>query len=251
MPYYTVTTANFTMPAELATDTAAVSDSTFLYLGQIAELTGGGFFQVTALPDATHVTLKNLEDTPNGSYPGNVSPGTVISSGARLASLATTGYAVAGAYPNPPWQLSQSNSGFTVSTQDYSKAWMLRSLMLSDQYYARGGRSNTEGIFAPSLDIKSRGYWRFRMLVQPGTYTLYINVKQSINLDPRPSLTVEANPAMGIPADVTAIAPAGTGFVKCGPVTFIPTATGPIWVRFNANYEAQNIDCYWDNVEFS
>lgn len=71
---FTATTADFTQPAELATVNVEVANSTWVSIGQILFVQGGGHYEVTAVPDSTHVTLKNLEDTANDAYPGNTAP---------------------------------------------------------------------------------------------------------------------------------------------------------------------------------
>jgi hypothetical protein len=80
---YTVTTANFTVPALGASADADVSNSNWCVTGQILFLEGAGYFQVTNKPDSTTVTLKNIE-TAGGEYAGNIAAGTVINSGAQL-----------------------------------------------------------------------------------------------------------------------------------------------------------------------
>lgn len=73
---FTTTTANFTMPASLATAVATVVNSTWATIGQIVFLQNCGWLEVTAKTDSTHITLKNLETATN--YTDNVAPGTVV-----------------------------------------------------------------------------------------------------------------------------------------------------------------------------
>lgn len=82
---FTVTTANFTQPAEGATVNVEVANSTWIAQDQHLYVTGGGDYQVTAIPDATHVTIRNLENTAGGLYPGNAAPAVVIASGADVS----------------------------------------------------------------------------------------------------------------------------------------------------------------------
>lgn len=82
---FTTLTANFTMPAELATAVADVGTSAWATIGQVLYLQGAGWLRVTAKPSATQVTLRNLEDTANGLYTENVAPATVIASGSSLS----------------------------------------------------------------------------------------------------------------------------------------------------------------------
>lgn len=73
---FTTLTANFTMPASLATAVATVADSTWSTIGQIVFLESCGWLEVTAHTDGTHMTLKNLETAT--AYTSNVAPGTII-----------------------------------------------------------------------------------------------------------------------------------------------------------------------------
>ena len=82
---FTVTTANFTQPAEGATVVVEVANSTWIASGQHLYVTGGGDYEVTAIPDGTHVTLRNLENTASALYPGNAAPAAVIGSGAAVS----------------------------------------------------------------------------------------------------------------------------------------------------------------------
>jgi hypothetical protein len=82
---FTTLGANYTMPAELGSATVAVADSSWIGLNQILYLAGAGYLQATAIPDATSVTLKNLEDAATDAYLTNVAPATVIPSGSKLS----------------------------------------------------------------------------------------------------------------------------------------------------------------------
>lgn len=84
---YTLTTANFDMPAELATVVVSVEDSTPFVVDAIVFGKGGGakgFFQVAAITGATSVTLTNLADTASSAYTTNSAPGTTFASGAKI-----------------------------------------------------------------------------------------------------------------------------------------------------------------------
>lgn len=75
---YTATTVDFTQPAELATVTIDVGTSAWVAIGQIVYVNGGGYYEVTATPSATKITIKNLEDSTTGAYSGNTAPATNI-----------------------------------------------------------------------------------------------------------------------------------------------------------------------------
>lgn len=75
---FTVTTADFTMPTYLGTEIIEVENSSWAAIGQPVYVEGTGFFAVTAITDATHLTLMNLDDNA-GAYADNATPGTPIS----------------------------------------------------------------------------------------------------------------------------------------------------------------------------
>jgi hypothetical protein len=154
------------------------------------------------------------------------------------------------ATPNSPWRLYSALDYRTKGSANYSLAWMLRSVTVGDNYQARGGRDDMEGYLnPPSLRIQSRGKWRFRWKLSIGIHNISVRVKQEINLDPRPTLTVKANSEIGLLADAVGTAPSGAGWVTIGPVSVAITTAGATWVELAANYEAQNINSYWDYLE--
>ena len=68
---FTTFTAEFTVPAELASDVATVADTSWISKNQIlyaAKVDGSviGYYQATAIGSSTSVTLKNLENTTLG-----------------------------------------------------------------------------------------------------------------------------------------------------------------------------------------
>lgn len=81
---FTLTTLDFTMPAELANVVVTVADTSWMAVGQPVFVQTAGFFEVVTIGGATSVTLKNLEDTPNDAYLDNVAPATVIASGMKV-----------------------------------------------------------------------------------------------------------------------------------------------------------------------
>lgn len=137
-----------------------------------------------------------------------------------------------------------------LGTYPQAKPLFWRSIHVNGEYQARGGRDNVEGNpFQPSLRIEMRGRFRFRWVLAVGARTISINVKQAVNLSPRPSLVVKANPETGIMADVETFAASGTGWVTIGPVAISPSAQGALWVELRSNYDGQSgIPCYWDDL---
>lgn len=75
---FTATTADFTQPAELATVNIEVGTSLWAAIGQNVFVEGGGYYVVTAVPDSTHITIRNLEDSSTGAYPDNTAPASNI-----------------------------------------------------------------------------------------------------------------------------------------------------------------------------
>ena len=120
-------------------------------------------------------------------------------------------------------------------------------------------RSDTEGTpSAPSLVIGQPGFWRFRWSVTSGLHTISISVKQPSNATPYPTMTIKANPDIGVAADVVGTSPGGAGWVTIGPINVTPTSAGVLWVEL-ANNDTGTFDptngsflpsapCYWDNL---
>lgn len=98
---WTTTTADFTMPAEGATVDVYVEDNRWMFVGQIVQVEGAGWFEVAAVPlgDTTVVTLENVEDSGTGEYDGNVAPGTVVASGAKVSPSGPSGPTGGGGAP--------------------------------------------------------------------------------------------------------------------------------------------------------
>lgn len=109
-----------------------------------------------------------------------------------------------------------------------------------------GGKDSTEGI----LRMDAKGMWRFRWVVASGNRTIEISVKQPVNLTPYPTLTVKANPDIGVNSDVTETSPGGAGYVTIGPASISPSSAGAVWVELKANYDGQygTSPCYWKDV---
>lgn len=76
---YTTTTANITMPAVGVTVIAAVLNSSWASILQTIYISGLGYFQVTAKPTATSITVRNL------GYTGNAAPGLIVGMGQSVS----------------------------------------------------------------------------------------------------------------------------------------------------------------------
>lgn len=82
---FTLTTADFTVPAELSNVTITVEDNTWMAVGQPVFIQTAGFYEVVSVNvDGVTVTLKNLEDTANDAYLDNAAPATNISTGVKV-----------------------------------------------------------------------------------------------------------------------------------------------------------------------
>lgn len=76
---FSTTSAGYTQPAVGATVVVTVVSSAWAIIGADAYVQNGGYYLVTAIADATHVTLQNR------GYTGNAAPTTVIGSGQRIS----------------------------------------------------------------------------------------------------------------------------------------------------------------------
>lgn len=106
----------------------------------------------------------------------------------------------------------------------------------------------------PSLCLEARGVLKvFAWALTSGSHQISIQVKQAANLSPRPSLRILASPDIGVNADVTDSAPAGTGWVTIGPLSVSPSSDGVLWVQVENNVDGQagTMPCYWKNLSWT
>jgi len=82
---FTTTTASFVMPAVAGTVTVAVLVSSWAVPGQAVYVSNAGYFTVNSVPDATHISLRNL------GYAGNVAPTTVVATTQKVGPAGIKG----------------------------------------------------------------------------------------------------------------------------------------------------------------
>jgi len=112
------------------------------------------------------------------------------------------------------------------------------------------GRSDTEGNPAiPSLLLRYPSTFKFRWAVRAGTHAIRVNVKQAVNVSPRPQLIVRANATIGVASDQSASAASSTGWVVVGPITVSPTSDGVLHVELVSNSTSESeAGCFFDHV---
>lgn len=103
---FTVTTADFTVPAIGNSVIVIVADSTWATFGQNVYVQGAGYFQVTGKPSSTSLTLTYLD------YVGNASTGNNIVTGAQISPSGTQPNVVAD-LPDP---ITNNTTGTSSST---------------------------------------------------------------------------------------------------------------------------------------
>lgn len=81
---WTLTTAQFTQPIVGGTVTISVSSTLQLSnqgfgIGQVVFIEGGGYYEVTAIPSLTTITVENL------GYTGNAAPAVIVATGKKVS----------------------------------------------------------------------------------------------------------------------------------------------------------------------
>jgi hypothetical protein len=183
---FTATTANFTQPAELATVVISVGDSSWVSIGQVLYVEGGGYYEVTAAAVGT-ITIRNLEDTSTGAYPDNTAPATLITSPKDVSPAGIQGPVqntfnkVVGLTYQPaagnagPAMVFGAWTTFPLDTLDDPDG--IASLA-ANQFTLDEGRYSVTG-FVPIFSARVR--LRIQDVTTPGTYLTSINCVANSN----------------------------------------------------------------------
>ncbi len=82
---FTLTTAQFLMPAELANVNVSVLNTSWMGVGQVLFVVTAGYMQVVSITNSVMVVLKNLEDTASSAYTSNAAPTTAIPTASKVS----------------------------------------------------------------------------------------------------------------------------------------------------------------------
>ena len=113
---YALTTSSFVVPSIGNTVVVPVNNSGCFVVGQYVLATGPANFVVTAIPNATSVTIQFLGN------PTDVTPGTTIVSGSTITAAGAQG---SNAYTTLTAQLTVPAVGSTVTASVVSNKWMV------------------------------------------------------------------------------------------------------------------------------
>src|SRR5215475_7598684 len=122
---FTNLAANFTQPAVNSTVTINVGTSAWIAAGQGVYVQGGGYYQVSTVPDLTHVTLTNLGTA------GNAAPAATITSGSTVmvTPSGTPGSGV-NSFTTISASFTQPAVGSNVTVTLGSTTWMVQNQYL-------------------------------------------------------------------------------------------------------------------------
>jgi len=115
-----------------------------------------------------------------------------------------------------------------------------------------GGRDNAEGSpTTPCLRITGGGVIRIRIPVDAGSRSISVKAREISNVVPRPLLRVCENGEIGLLAALEATAPAGTGWVTVGPLTFTASAKGGVAIDLVSFGQSWEGECRWDSLSIT
>lgn len=113
-------------------------------------------------------------------------------------------------------------------------------------------RSYTEGSpESPCLEMSQPGMYKFKWSVSTGVRTFSINCKQASNSvsASRPSVTIKANPDIGLYNDITGSASPSTDWVVIGPLSFSASNKGCLTVElYNNSNTVNQSSTFFDHI---
>lgn len=122
---FTLTTAQFTMPAEGATVSVSVLDTSWMGATQILYVTTAGYMKVSSITNSTTVVLLNPENTAGGLYAENAAPATAIPTSSKVSPAGIQGPSgtlsgaaggdLEGTFPNPDLEITTTKGDIIVN----------------------------------------------------------------------------------------------------------------------------------------
>jgi hypothetical protein len=138
----TLLNGNFVQPAVNSTVTATVLASAGIGVGQILYVVNGGYYEVTAVPSGTTITLKNL------GYAGSAAPGATVPTGGRVVPGGLQGPAGLNGAQGPAGATGQAGTANTTTTAGYVQPAVNATVVVavaSTATFVIGGIQQVEG----------------------------------------------------------------------------------------------------------
>lgn len=136
------------------------------------------------------------------------------------------------------------------ATQLPNAGWRLQKIVLVDFLDTQFGSTLDASVYgdtAPSLGMTRFGRFSFPVVVKAGSRTVSAKVKQTLPSSPMPRITVLANPAIGLDADVNVDAATGTGWQTLT-ASFDVDADGVVNVELWCLAPGTQVACWWDDI---